>query len=149
MLLEPNQTEKEAFNAILGARWKAIREHFKIDEATGNLIVPPALSRMKACFPDSTLLPTQTDKDGSQWIESIGPVRADLQLSALALVWEFQFLVPAENPDQQWTDAIEKLNGLLATPAIDNLREARSLLRQLAEGHIFPRGIPHPPSHNA
>ena len=90
---------------------------------------------MKACFPDAALLPKPSDTDGSAWVKSVGPVRADLQLSALALVWEFQFLAPGNAAGgSPWIGAMEKLNELLATPAIDNLREAKSLLRQLAEG---------------
>jgi hypothetical protein len=67
-------------------------------------------------------------------VKSIGPVRADLQLSALGLLWEFQFLSPHMEPGSKWSIAKSTLTDLLATPAIDNLREAKSILRQLAEG---------------
>lgn len=133
MLREPSQTELEAFDAILAGRWKAIKEHFGVDQ-NGALKVPPALSGMEACFPDASLLPRPDDTDGSVWVKSVGPVRADLQLCALLLVWEFQFLAPANTAGGAWSDAKGTLNRLLATPAVDNLREAKSLLRQLAEG---------------
>ena len=42
-LREPTQTEKEAFDAMLASRWKAIREHFGVDQ-DGALKVPPALT---------------------------------------------------------------------------------------------------------
>lgn len=132
-LREPTQTEKEAFDAMLSGRWKAIRGHFGLDAAQ-RLQQPDALRGMDACFPERGLLPAADDEDGSQWIQSVGAVRADLQLSALALLWEFQFLAPAVlAPDSPWAAAKTRLNQLLATPAVDNLRAARSLLRQLAE----------------
>jgi len=133
-LSEPTQTEKDAFESLLQARWKAVRDHFGIDAATGELIVPPILKELAACFPGKALLPKAADADGSQWIRAVGPVRADLQLSALMLLWEFQFLAPANAASGPWAAAKARLNQLLATPAVDNLREARSLLRQLAEG---------------
>lgn len=132
-LREPTQTEKEAFDAMLSGRWKAIRTHFGLD-ADQQLQRPAVLGRLGACFPDKRLLPLPSDEDGSQWIQAVGAVRADLQLSALALLWEFQFLAPAEVAvDSPWATAQERLRPLLATPAVDNLREARLLLRQLAE----------------
>jgi hypothetical protein len=133
-LREPTQTEKEAFDAMLAGRWKAISKHFGFDATTHALKVPDALKdRMKDCFPaDKTLLPEE-NADGSEWIQSVGAVRADLQLSALSLVSEFQFLAPAVITGTEWEKKMDDLNKLLATPAIDNLKEARSLLRQLAE----------------
>jgi hypothetical protein len=133
LLREPTQTEKEAFEAMLSGRWKSIREHF--GDAHGVLKVPETLKGMEDCFPTSSLLPAENDTDGTQWLKSVGVVRADLQLSALALVWEFQFLAPTAEPlHDEWINAKTKLNRLLSTPAIDNLREAKRLLRQLAEG---------------
>lgn len=134
LLREPTQTEKEAFEAMLSGRWKFIRKHF--GDANGVLKVPEELKGMEDCFPNPSLLPSVDDKDGTEWLNSVGVVRADLQLSALSLVWEFQFLAPATSAsqDQKWTDAKKTLNRLLSTPAIDNLREAKRLLRQLAEG---------------
>jgi len=133
LLREPNQTEKEAFEAMLSGRWKSIRGHF--GDEHGVLKVPDALQGMEDCFPSPSLLPGDDDKDGTQWLQSIGVVRADLQLSALALVWEFQFLAPTVAPLRpEWVAAKTELNRLLSTPAIDNLREAKRLLRQLAEG---------------
>ncbi len=133
LLREPTQTEKEAFEAMLSGRWKSIREHF--GDEHGVLKVPDSLNGMEDCFPSSSLLPSDDDKDGTQWLQSIGVVRADLQLSALALVWEFQFLAPTVAPLRpEWVAAKTELNRLLSTPAIANLREAKRLLRQLAEG---------------
>ena len=133
LLREPTQTEKEAFEAMLSGRWKAIREHFADEH--GALKIPETLKGMEDCFPDPSLLPGENDKDGSQWLNSVGVVRADLQLSALMLVWDFQFLAPTVEPlHEQWVQAKITLNRLLSTPAIDNLREAKRLLRQLAEG---------------
>ena len=130
VMREPTQTEKEAFEALLAGRWKAIRKHFG---GTGMLVVPPVLSPMVPCFPDPALLPQVNDEDGSEWIQEVGPVRADLQLSALALIWEFQFLAPLNAMNDHWVRAMDDLTRLLATPAVNNLREAKSLLRQLAE----------------
>jgi len=133
LLREPTQTEKEAFEAMLSGRWRAIREHF--GDEHGMLKIPETLKGMGDCFPDSSLLPSETDKDGSQWLNSVGVVRADLQLSALGLVWDFQFLAPTVEPlHQQWVQAKITLNRLLSTPATENLRGAKRLLRQLAEG---------------
>jgi len=131
-LREPTQTEKEAFEAMLAARWKSLSEHFGVED-NGALKVPKQLHGMEASFPDSSLLPRKGE-DGSKWVQSVGPVRADLQLSALELVWEYQFLAPTDEADSAWTGAKKSLNHLLATPTIDNLREAKSILRQLAEG---------------
>ena len=133
LLREPTHTEKEAFEAMLSGRWKSIKDHF--GDGHGVLKVPETLKGMEACFPSASLLPDDNDRDGTQWLQSVGVVRADLQLSALALVWEFQFLAPAVGPLlDQWTPAKAELTRLLSTPAIDNLREAKRLLRQLAEG---------------
>jgi hypothetical protein len=153
LLREPSQTEKEAFEAMLANRWKAIKAHFGFD-SDGNLIVPTSLAGMKSCFPDRSLLPDKDDQKFPEWLDSIGIERADLQLSALNLVWEFQFLLPRVDPPSapmpptapiasaptpndlppKWEKAMEKLNGLLSTPAVGNLREAKRELRQLAEG---------------
>ena len=102
-------------------------------EDNGALKVPEQLHGMEQSFPDSSLLPRK-DEDASKWVQSVGLIRADLQLSALELVWEYQFLAPASEAESAWTEAQRKLNHLLATPTIDNLREAESILRQLAEG---------------
>ncbi len=141
-LSEPTHAEKEAFEAFLAGRWKAIRDHFDVDDATKslkvpetNLKVPETLKGMKA-FPPPPLLPKSDDLDGSKWIQSVGPVRADLQISALTLLWEFEFLAPANNLEgTRWAGPKNRLDTYLATPAAGNLREARSLLRQLAEGY--------------
>jgi hypothetical protein len=176
LLREPSQTEKEAFDAMLANRWKAIKTHFGLDN-DGNLIVPTSLIGMKGCFPDGSLLPDKDDQKFPEWLDSIGIERADLQLSALNLVWEFQFLfprsdsqvsppptappassAPADTPvvgaspvdasasdaapsasapsaaPSKWKAAMERLNRLLSTPSVGNLREAKRELRQLAEG---------------
>ncbi len=137
-LSETTPTEREAFEALLAGRWKAIREHFGIDDVTGSLKVPAALRGMEACFPRASLLPKTDDADGSKWIQSVGPVRADLQISALTLLWEFEFLAPNDPEGTRWSDYKERLVSYLATPAVGNLREARSILRQLAEGYHEP-----------
>jgi hypothetical protein len=41
---------------------------------------------------------------------------------------------PPEDPLAKWKEAMTYLNRLLSTPAVDNLREAKQKLRQLAEG---------------
>jgi hypothetical protein len=146
IMREPTQTEKEAFEAMLSGRWKAIRKHFVAagGKDDGVLVVPPVLADMTPCFPIPSLLPNADadprgdDPDGSQWIKDVGPVRADLQLCALLLVWEFEFLVPAtllpnDPSHERWLKAMKELTRLLATPAVANLRAAKLLLRQLAE----------------
>ena len=136
VLREPTPTEKEAFDAMLAGRWKAIKSHFG-PLVDGALKVPDRLLDMRDCFPEKSLLPAASgDDDGSKWIQAIGPTRADLQLSALALLWEFHFLMPAGDASKEapWLGAKTELNRLLATPVVSNLRQAKSLLRQLAEG---------------
>jgi hypothetical protein len=86
-LREPTQTEKEAFEAMLVGRWVNVRDHFGLAD-DGALRIPDALGGLEGCFPDPSLLPRASDdKDGSKWVKSVGPERADLQLSALALLW--------------------------------------------------------------
>lgn len=137
LLGEPTTTEKDAFEALLVGRWKAIRDHFGVDATTQRLKIPPVLKGMDACFPLAPLLPKKDDPDGSKWIQSVGPVRADLQISALMLLWEFEFLAPndraRDDQEDKWDKAKEQLAEYLATPAVGNLRKARSMLRQLAE----------------
>jgi hypothetical protein len=132
-LTEPTEEEKQAFEAMLIQRWKAIRDHFGLDPQTNELIVPGTLKAMEACFPDKLLLPKVTDPDGASWIKSVGVVRADLQLTALEIVQEVQFLAPAL-ADAKWQNAMVQLTEWLETPAINNLTAARSLLLELAEG---------------
>ena len=62
----------------------------------------------------------------------MGVVRADLQLTALEIVRDVQFLMPRD-ANGRWVEAIPKLADWLATPAIANLACARRLTRQLAE----------------
>jgi len=131
LLREPTKEEKDAFEAALVQRWKSLLDHFKRDN-NGALTVPASLKEMEACFPPIGALPT-TDDDGSQWVTSIGAVRADLQLTALELLREFEFFTRTDL-DKKWDDAKEALKRLLATPAVENLQEARSWLRQMAEG---------------
>ena len=135
LLREPTQTEREAIEAMLAGRWQVIRDHFGV-KTDGRLKIPGALEGLEDCFPDRSLLPGPRDdeKDGSKWVKSIGTVRADLQLTALQCLWDFQFLVPATSSDKKWDDAKEALRKLLATPATDNLLAARLILRQLASG---------------
>jgi hypothetical protein len=129
-LREPTQVEKEAFEAMLSARWKTIREHFKNGDT---LQLPPSLKGMEICLPEASLLPK--GEEAKEWIQAVGPVRADLQLSALMLLLDFEFLAPAAGADAEprWIKGKNAIKELLATPTIENLREARLLLRQLAE----------------
>jgi hypothetical protein len=91
------------------------------------------MMKMAVCFPDLSALPAADDVDGSMWVKTIGTVRADLQITALELIREFQFLAPAQITDH-WDKAMDKLTPWLATPALENLHDAQSFLRQLAEG---------------
>jgi hypothetical protein len=141
LLRDPTQTERDAIEAMLAGRWQAIRDHFGV-EADGRLKVPPTLQGLEPCFPTASLLPGTSDaeKDGVKWIKAVGTVRADLQLTALQRLWDFQFLAPAKSTDPnqvedpKWANARATLSRLLATPATDNLLAARLLLRQLASG---------------
>jgi hypothetical protein len=136
-LNEPTPDEKQAFEALLSKRWKSIRNHFGLVADCNELQVPSTLACMADCFPDGALLPKLEDLDGIDWILSIGAVRADLQLTALEMVRDVQFLAPVlnnSNHTQKWTAALDKLTEWLATPAIANLAMARRLLLQLAEG---------------
>ena len=194
LVREPTLPDKEAFEALLSRRWNDIRDHFR-QEANGELRIPPSLLDMEPCFPVASLLP-QPAADATLWVKSIGVVRADLQLSALQLLWDFEFLAPRDPSDsapsagkpteppgastegehseapvaaaegapagtpvahadgkqaqtddhcfdklakrgqeakEKWQEAKEELKPLLATPAIDNLRKAKLVLRRLAE----------------
>jgi len=144
-LNEPSQEEKLAFEALLSQRWKAIRDHFGVtpndkDPEIEELKIPELLQKMADCFPEGLLLPRKKDVDGTAWINSIGAVRADLQLTALELVKQVQFLLPALNGDCKWSKALVHLTEWLATPAISNLVAARRQLLELAEG-ISPADI--------
>ncbi|KQU75582.1 hypothetical protein ASE08_07520 [Rhizobacter sp. Root16D2] len=132
LLREPTQAEKEAFEALLSGRWKAIKAHFQIDEPGKFHLSSNLTQRMSACVPDARLLPNADDLDGIKWIREVGPTRADLQLYALNLLWEFEFLLPTQAKDH-WQKEQGELADLLATPVLDNLRKAKSLLRELAE----------------
>lgn len=134
LLGEPSEEEKSAFEATLIQRWKAVRDHFGVNQ--GALVVPTVLQGMEACFPPASSLPAAQDTDGSQWIKSIGIIRADLQISALELLREFEFLAPAtaSGAEPRWQEAKTCLNRWLATPALETLADARRLLRELSEG---------------
>jgi len=131
LLREPTQAEKEAFEGLLSGRWKAIKEHFNVTP-TGALVLPPALMGMESCVPAAGMLPRPDDPDALQWIRAVGPTRADLQLYALILLWDFEFLLPTAANDH-WIHAKNRMKDLLATPVLTNLREAKSLLRRSAE----------------
>jgi hypothetical protein len=138
-LNEPSQEEKQAFEALLSRRWQAIREQFKPAGGANELEVPEVLRPLAVAFPDTTLLPKSDDEDGRKWIASVGVVRADLQLTALEMAAEVQFLAPPLRQDdakhrEKWTTAMSELAEWLATPAIANLKRARRRLRQLTEG---------------
>jgi hypothetical protein len=135
VLNEPSPEEKQAFEALLAKRWQVIKEHFGVNEDpatnTVELKIPPELSGLEKAFPRGALLPRIGD-DGVHWIASAGVIRADLQLTALELVREVQFLMP-RSPNGRWQEAVPKLADWLATPAIANIASARQLIRQLAE----------------
>ena len=176
LLREPTPPEKEAFEALLSGRWKELRDHFHLDDP-GRPIRAASLTGMEACFPAASLLPQlmvdgqQTDggaqgqaapraadPDGIQWVKTVGAERADLQLTALMLLRDFEFLAPnralgapgsmgehaagrgigLDNPLASWVGrweyAKEQLTPLLATPTVSNLRDAKALLRRVAEG---------------
>ena len=131
-LNEPTQEEKQAFEALLSQRWKGIRGHFDVDATTHKLKVPDALQSMAACFPDSQLLPK--DEDGASWVASVGVVRADLQLTALEIIRDVQFLAPDVNGNRKdWEKPMKDLTEWLATPALSTLADARRQLLQLSE----------------
>ncbi|UWZ82589.1 hypothetical protein [Occallatibacter riparius] len=139
LLNDPTEEDKSAFQTSLVERWKNISGHFKFVAGAGlTLTLPIDLQPMTSSFPLPESLPKDGD-DGRKWIEEIGTVRADLQISALELIREFEFLAPAAFTDH-WVRARDRLITWLATPALDNLNEARSLLRQLAEG-VDPRAL--------
>ncbi len=143
LLGEPTQEEKDAFEVELVQRWKSIRNFFETEPDTNvnnpptvRLKVPAALVGMEDCFPSAKGLPSPVDtSDGSQWVKDIGPARADLQLSALSMLRQFQFLLPSTTTGWQiepWATAKSRLITLLQTPSTENLAVARLLLRQLA-----------------
>jgi hypothetical protein len=132
LLHEPTQEEKDAFQALLVQRWKAIRDFFGSDGR--KLRVPPALAGMESAFPSEECLPQQGDADGSQWVAAAGRTRADLQLSSLETLRDYQFLAPATASDPRWTKARDHLKELCGTPSMENLAAARLLIRELAEG---------------
>lgn len=133
LLGEPSQEEKDAFDALLVQRWKSITEFFRVEGQA--LVVPDGLKGMEACFPSKDGLPKEEDKDGAEWVKTIGATRADLQLSSLEVMRDLLFLAPSTGPNEgQWAEARNRLAILLATPAIENLKAARQLLDELAEG---------------
>jgi hypothetical protein len=132
-LNEPSPEEKQAFEALLSQRWQSIRKHFGLVEKSRELATPSELNAFKECFPKGSLLPETSDPDGTQWIASVGVVRADLQLTALEMLRETHFLAAALS-DPKWEEATARLVKWLATPAFANLAPARRLLQQLAEG---------------
>jgi hypothetical protein len=134
LLGEPTQEEKDAFEALLVQRWKSIRDFFRRD-ADGSLIVPPVLMEMKECFPSAKCLPDpKDDPDGNQWVKNL--TRADIQLSALALVREFLSLLPSTGlAKEPWSSVNERLTFYLQAPGIQTLAAARLLIREL-EQHI-------------
>ena len=132
-LNEPTPEEKQAFEALLSQRWTLLRKHFDPGQNSRGLKAPPELDAFKACFPLPELLPEVGDAGGKVWIESVGVVRADLQLTALELLRDLHFLTVALDGDK-WKTEKEQLCKWLCTPAIANLRPARQLLQQMADG---------------
>lgn len=132
-LNEPSPEERQAFAALLSQRWQSIRKHFGLPPNSRDLTIPAELTAFAKCFPKGSLLPEATDTDGTEWIDRVGVVRADLQLTALEMLKETHFLAAAFS-DSKWTPAVTRLAGWLATPAIANFAPARRQLQQLAEG---------------
>ena len=142
----PTEEDKSTFETVLVQRWKSIATQYGFLPDKGWTNIPDSLMPMEICFPSPDILCPQgasrTDRsdptaakeaDASQWIKTAGTVRADLQLTALELIREFQFLAPAIITGH-WGEAMASLTPWLATPAFEHLNNARSLLRQLAEG---------------
>ncbi len=133
LLGEPSQEELDAFQALLVQRWKSISDFFKRHD-DGSLKVPDALLPMKDCFPMRECLPNSDDPDGSRWVKDIGLTRADLQLSALALVRDFLFLLPPTGLTAEPYSLVKNdLTFLLQTPGIETLSAARRILRELEQ----------------
>lgn len=134
LLHEPTQEEKDAFQALLAQRWRAIRDFF--GSQGRKLKVPTSLAGMESAFPTDDCLPKEDDTDGSQWVAAAGRTRADLQLGALETLRDYLFLAPATkaDPDSRWAAAKGSLRVFCGTPSIENLAAARLLIRELAEG---------------
>ena len=79
LVAEPTKEANDAFQAVLVQRWKAVRAFFGADGR--KLRVPAALKGMESTFPTEDGLPETSDTDGSQWMQAIGLMRADLHIS--------------------------------------------------------------------
>src|SRR5450755_1061501 len=133
LLGEPTQEEKDAFEALMVQRWKSIRDFFGVED-DHRLKVPPVLAAMQECFPLADCLPGDGDTDGSRWVKNIGLTRADLQLSALALVRDFQFLLPSTGLTREpWSLVKDSLTSYLQAPGIETLGVVRRMLRELEQ----------------
>jgi hypothetical protein len=141
-LNEPTQEEKQAFEALLSRRWKGVVQHFgtHVSEEQTQLKPPAALKKleMDSAFPTFDRLPrlspeADKDEDGLKWIDSIGVVQADLQLTALDLLCDVQFRSTALQ-HKKWDEARGALSGYLSTPSLGNLARARQLLMQVEQG---------------
>jgi hypothetical protein len=139
LLHEPTQDEKDAFQALLVQRWKAVRDFFGTVSAEDlRLKVPDALQGMDSAFPAKECLPKKDD-DGSQWVATAGSMRIDLQLGALEILRDYLFLAPAvtpattTDPQSRWSTSKESMKKLCETPTVENLDTARLLIRELAE----------------
>jgi hypothetical protein len=126
LLAEPTQEEKDAFRALLVQRWTSLSAFFGRDNR--KLKVPPSLKDIEAAFPPEDALPEAGD-DGTAWIEAIGPVRADVQISALEVLRDFLFLAPSAS-----AEAKQKLKELLLNPSQPDLEDAKLLIRRVSEG---------------
>ena len=126
LLAEPSTEEKDAFHAFLVQRWKSVKGFFGVDGRA--LKIPDALKGLEAAFPPETALP-EIGADGSDWIQAIGPMRADLQLTALEILRDFLFLAASVPPE-----ARERLTHMLTTPSLTELHAARLLIREISEG---------------
>jgi hypothetical protein len=124
--------DKDAFKAQLMLRWKAVREFFGVEGR--KLKVPANLTGCEAAFPPAEALPKETDTDGSEWIETIGLARADLQISALEILREAVFVATAGFAGERGQRAKQRLTELCTSPSAEDLAAARLLLREMAEG---------------
>jgi len=126
LLAEPTAEEKDAFHAFLVQRWKSVRDFFGL---SGRKIqVPESLKDLEDALPVETALP-EVNADGSDWIHAIGPMRADLQLTALEILRDFLFLATAADPAVK-----QRLKNMLSTPSHSELLAARLLIREISEG---------------
>jgi hypothetical protein len=124
LLTEPTKEERDAFQAFLVQRWKAVRDFFYFDgqkKAELAKVVGDAL-------PGAEMLPDGQDADGSLWIQRVGPVRGDVQISMLEVLREYVFVASLARPDTR-----NRLIELCKAPSAQGLEEARLIVREVSE----------------